>query len=343
MRGRRGFTLVEVIVLIAIIAVLAVVWYDFPTLVRGREAARKATCLSHVREISLAALMYAQDFDERLPLCVADDRNGTAHAVGGVYANWKMDAFRRDVAAKHGEQYVDGRWMWQLGDALLDRYVGSEHVFNCPTLARRNPTSSLETYVVGTDKRTGDSDPNDPLRALLPGAGKRKVWQSGSYIYMCAHHPYGAGVRAVDYGTTYARGPGIPLLALWDAANLLGYLGAADALDAVNPQQHLACGNKVTAIRDAGLEPLVMCNSLGVHEGYSGTYTRAHVLPPKLAPMFGYKADEVIPTMQVATPVGFVDGHAKYMRTGFYDMLQLMFSPTEPVAPPAAARRGEGR
>jgi len=342
MGRNRGFTLVEVIVVIVIIAVLAAVGYNFPTLVRAREAARKATCLSNVKELCLAALMYAQDYDERLPLCVADDRNGTAHAVGGVCTNWKMDALRRDVRAM-GERYVDGRWMWQLGDALLDRYVGSEYVFNCPTLGRRNPTSSLETYVVGTDKWTGDSDLNDPLRALLLGAGKRKVWQSGSYIYMCAHHPYGPGVRAADYGASYARNPGVPLLALWDAANLLGYLGGADTLDAVNPQQHLACGNKVTAIRDAGLEPLVMCNSLGVHEGYAATYARAHVLPPQLAPMFGYEAAEVTPTVQVATPVGFVDGHAKYVRMGLYDMLQLMFSPTEPIAPPTAPRREEGR
>ena len=62
MRRSHGFTLIELLVVIAIIAILAAIL--FPVFARAREAARKATCLSNLKQIALAALMYAQDYDE---------------------------------------------------------------------------------------------------------------------------------------------------------------------------------------------------------------------------------------------------------------------------------------
>jgi len=59
---RRGFTLIELLVVIAIIAILAAIL--FPVFARAREKARSASCLSNVKQIGLAILMYAQDFDE---------------------------------------------------------------------------------------------------------------------------------------------------------------------------------------------------------------------------------------------------------------------------------------
>jgi prepilin-type N-terminal cleavage/methylation domain-containing protein/prepilin-type processing-associated H-X9-DG protein len=63
---RRGFTLIELLVVIAIIAILAAIL--FPVFAKAREKARQTSCLSNLKEIGLAALMYAQDYDERLPL-----------------------------------------------------------------------------------------------------------------------------------------------------------------------------------------------------------------------------------------------------------------------------------
>jgi len=39
----------------------------FPVFVRAREAAKTATCLSNVKQLSLAVIMYAQDHDDKLP------------------------------------------------------------------------------------------------------------------------------------------------------------------------------------------------------------------------------------------------------------------------------------
>jgi prepilin-type N-terminal cleavage/methylation domain-containing protein/prepilin-type processing-associated H-X9-DG protein len=65
---RRGFTLIELLVVIAIIAILAAIL--FPVFARAREKARQTSCLSNLKQIQLAALMYVQDYDEMLPVDV---------------------------------------------------------------------------------------------------------------------------------------------------------------------------------------------------------------------------------------------------------------------------------
>ena len=62
---KRGFTLIELLVVIAIIAILAAIL--FPVFARAREKARQASCQSNLKQCMLAALMYSQDYDERLP------------------------------------------------------------------------------------------------------------------------------------------------------------------------------------------------------------------------------------------------------------------------------------
>ena len=62
---RRGFTLIELLVVIAIIAILAAIL--FPVFAKAREKARQSSCLSNVKQLILAGLQYAQDYDETLP------------------------------------------------------------------------------------------------------------------------------------------------------------------------------------------------------------------------------------------------------------------------------------
>lgn len=60
--NKKAFTLIELLVVIAIIAILAAIL--FPVFAQAREQARKAVCLSSENQIGLAAMMYAQDYDE---------------------------------------------------------------------------------------------------------------------------------------------------------------------------------------------------------------------------------------------------------------------------------------
>jgi prepilin-type N-terminal cleavage/methylation domain-containing protein/prepilin-type processing-associated H-X9-DG protein len=61
---RQGFTLIELLVVIAIISVLASIL--FPVFARARENARRASCMSNMKQIALACIMYTQDYDGAL-------------------------------------------------------------------------------------------------------------------------------------------------------------------------------------------------------------------------------------------------------------------------------------
>lgn len=61
-----GFTLIELLVVIAIISILASML--MPVFARAREQARRTSCTSNQKQLTLALLMYAQDYDEILPL-----------------------------------------------------------------------------------------------------------------------------------------------------------------------------------------------------------------------------------------------------------------------------------
>ena len=66
-RGQsHGFTLIELLVVIAIIAILAAIL--FPVFARAREKARQTSCLSNLKQLALAVQMYAQDYDETMPV-----------------------------------------------------------------------------------------------------------------------------------------------------------------------------------------------------------------------------------------------------------------------------------
>ena len=67
MNRKSGFTLIELLVVIAIIAILAAIL--FPVFARAREKARQTSCLNNTKELALAAIMYAQDYDEWHPYC----------------------------------------------------------------------------------------------------------------------------------------------------------------------------------------------------------------------------------------------------------------------------------
>src|SRR5436305_12014720 len=63
-----GFTLVELLTVIAIISLLAALL--FPVFAAARGKAREITCVSNLRQIGMAIRMYSQDYDELYPWAV---------------------------------------------------------------------------------------------------------------------------------------------------------------------------------------------------------------------------------------------------------------------------------
>ncbi|MCS7191658.1 MAG: DUF1559 domain-containing protein [Armatimonadetes bacterium] len=77
---RFGFTLVELLVLIAVISLLAAIL--MPVLSKARESARKSVCQTNLRQIGVAFSLYTSDYDDFYPC------NGDANLWMG--RNWRI-------------------------------------------------------------------------------------------------------------------------------------------------------------------------------------------------------------------------------------------------------------
>lgn len=78
---RAGFTLIELLVVIAIIAVLAAIL--FPVFARAKEAAKKTTCTSNLKQLGTAWMLYLGDYDDRMP-----DRRDLKLTSEGGFKPW---------------------------------------------------------------------------------------------------------------------------------------------------------------------------------------------------------------------------------------------------------------
>ena len=96
---KSAFTLIELLVVIAIIAILAAIL--FPAFARARENARRASCQSNLKQLSIGMHMYLQDVDNMYP----------------PYYNY-------------GSEFGGPNIGW--GEAIFP-YIKNQQVFQCPS------------------------------------------------------------------------------------------------------------------------------------------------------------------------------------------------------------------
>jgi prepilin-type N-terminal cleavage/methylation domain-containing protein/prepilin-type processing-associated H-X9-DG protein len=174
---RSGFTLIELLVVIAIIAILAAIL--FAVFAKAREKARQSSFASNLKQIGLASMSYAQDYDEMYPM--------TAFETPTVY--WYNTATTK---------------------GLLDAYIKNSQVFVCP--------SSTRAYSYGLNRRLFGLWPSGSTDKLPCSMGevefpssKIAVGDSGNVYYIyndnAGSPPFGlAGIHNEMCNTLYVDG-----------------------------------------------------------------------------------------------------------------------------------------
>lgn len=113
----KGFTLIELLVVIAIIAILASIL--FPVFAKAREKARQTQCASNLKQLALAWLMYAQDYDETAPLACYFSPDWKYEYAWDYTLDWHTSPPKASLG-------------------LLGPYTKSERLNECPSFSGEN-------------------------------------------------------------------------------------------------------------------------------------------------------------------------------------------------------------
>jgi prepilin-type N-terminal cleavage/methylation domain-containing protein len=168
---KRAFTLIELLVVIAIIAILAAIL--FPVFAKAKEAAKKASYTSNLKQTGTASQIYLADYDDTFPLAM-----GTRPAANGY--TWGVGVAHPvpygilDPASVNGapwqgpERETMANTMWANS---IQPYMKNYQMLENPVanISQFQPTTS-EVFVVGKTPPTPGIQMNGYLHSLSSGA-----------------------------------------------------------------------------------------------------------------------------------------------------------------------------
>jgi prepilin-type N-terminal cleavage/methylation domain-containing protein len=171
-RRMSGFTLIELLVVIAIIAILAAML--LPALAKAKEKAKRTQCLSNLKQMGLATIMYAGDNSDNV---IVGNANVILLSVNGVAA-WAENGLKFDT-----NTLTSG---------------GTANVLSCPNrpgLASKN--SSVGQYTLGYMYLGGLTKWNNTVAGTVDSASPVKLATSKA-----------SWMLAADFVRKISSGPG---------------------------------------------------------------------------------------------------------------------------------------
>lgn len=178
---RRAFTLIELLVVIAIIAILAAIL--FPVFAQAKNSAKQIQCLSNMKQIGLATMMYLNDNDDMWFGAVHwEPRVGFAPVQTWIgYDNNNGG----NVAGFYGR--VDQPAINPPRPGCIDPYLKNEGVKKCPNQPQNQQMAiALSSFSPYYDSPYYTTNPEASGQEYGPGT-KSVDMSSGAFSYVGAN------------------------------------------------------------------------------------------------------------------------------------------------------------
>jgi len=208
---RRGFTLIELLVVISIIATLMAL--ILPAIQQAREAGRRTQCLNNLKNISLAAISFAESRRGLLPA------SGTWTASNsGATAVFPSHSWVVDLLPQLDAQAIYERWNFGLPFTGNSMSTKSIPVLTCPNDDTAVGIDGGLTYVANCGVGDGNIDvnatPADPVTYGHTAVAEPLVWDNSATATLASNadltKELGVFGAKIDCVTPPAAGAPIP-------------------------------------------------------------------------------------------------------------------------------------